>query len=120
MRDLRIHLAYLTTGDLSRIGESLLADPDNLVPGWYVRASYDGYDDVVPYTRVDDETAMDAANALDIDLPGGGPIRAAVTALNAEAAAAKAKQIEHLRERIAADRAMLATLEGTTKREVER
>ena len=66
--NLSITISYLTSGELSRIGPSLRANPSDDQPGWFLRATTDdGYANLIPYTRIPAETAMAAADALELD-----------------------------------------------------
>src|SRR4051812_19755338 len=99
MNDLRIHIAYMTTAELRRIGESLKADPADLQPGWFVRVYKGaGNHDIVKYARLTPLAAQAVAQKIAAD---GGRRPAAEPAVT-RAQAENARQ-RHNRRKIAED-----------------
>jgi hypothetical protein len=103
MNDLRITIAYMKRGELSRIGDSLKSDPSDDGPGWYARVtSDDGYTDHLKYAAISYATARQIGSLLGI--------MRHVDAVQSQAERDNEKLIAAARARIESDRALLRRL----------
>lgn len=114
LTDLRISLAYennVTKGT----GDSLLSDPSDDQPGWFLRVyKNEGYDDIVKYTRIDPEDVISLAQKLDglVGTAVGSPgVARAVTLVNHEHANRRNERRRLAEEQIAKAQRTLEQIE---------
>lgn len=111
--DVYISLKY-ERGGLRNVGGELMADPADRAPGWFLYVyRNEGYDNIVPYTRIKPEDVVSIAQRIDgvIGTPvGRAGVARAVTLANDQHARRRQELARTLRDRIAADQATLARL----------